>query len=185
MKLEIMPLSIPDVKLIRSSRISDSRGYFFESYVRSDFAASGISENFVQDNQSFSAVPGTVRGLHFQVFPYAQAKLVRVLQGKILDVVVDLRVSSPTFAKHLAIELSSENADQLFVPVGFAHGFCTLMPNTEVFYKVDNTYSAAHDRGLNWADPDLQINWPVKNGQAVLSEKDRALPHLSSLPNYF
>ena len=185
MKLDVLSLSLPDVKLIRSTRILDVRGYFSETYVHRDFAAVGIFERFVQDNQSFSVAAGTVRGLHFQISPFTQAKLVRVLRGRILDVVVDLRRASAAFGKHLTVQLSAENGDQLFVPVGFAHGFCTLVPNTEVFYKVDNTYSSAHDRGLNSADPALGIDWPVKESQAILSEKDRALPVLSALPDYF
>ena len=185
MKLDVLPLSLPDVKLIRTKRIADVRGYFAEAYVHRDFAAAGIADEFVQDNQSFSIAAGTVRGLHFQIPPFAQAKLVRVLRGKILDVVVDLRRASATFGKHLTVDLSAENGDQLFVPVGFAHGFCTLVPDTEVFYKVNNVYSSAHDRGLNWADPALGIHWPVNESQAILSEKDRALPMLSALPDYF
>jgi len=185
MKLEILALSLPDVKLIRSTRITDVRGYFSETYVHRDFSASGIFEKFVQDNQSFSTAAGTVRGLHFQLPPFTQSKLVRVLRGKILDVVVDLRRASKAFGKHLAIELSADSGDQLFVPVGFAHGFCTVAPNTEVFYKVDNVYSSVHDRGLNWADPALGIHWPVNESQGILSEKDRSLPVLSALPDYF
>ena len=185
MQLDVLPLSLPDVKLIRTKRIADTRGYFAESYVRRDFTAAGIADEFVQDNQSFSSSAGTVRGLHFQISPFAQAKLVRVLRGKILDVVVDLRRASATFGKHVTVDLSADNGDQLFVPIGFAHGFCTLVADTEVFYKVNNVYSSAHDRGLNWADPTLGIQWPVNESQAILSEKDRALPNLSALPVYF
>ncbi len=185
MKLNVLSLSLPDVKLIRTERIGDLRGYFVEAYVRRDFVAAGITDEFVQDNQSFSIATGTVRGLHFQIPPLTQTKLVRVLRGKILDVVVDLRRNSATFGRHLAVELTAEGGDQLFVPVGFAHGFCTLAPDTEVFYKVNNVYSSAHDRGLNWADPALGIHWPVNESQAILSEKDRALPMLSALPVYF
>ena len=185
MKLEVLPLLLPGVKLVRSKRIADLRGYFAEVYVHHDFAGVGITEDFSQDNQSFSIAAGTVRGLHFQTPPFAQAKLVRVLQGRILDVVVDLRRSSKTFGEHVTVDLSAENGDQLFVPAGFAHGFCTLVPNTEVFYKVDNVYSATHDRGVNWADPALGIRWPVTESQAILSEKDKALPMVRALPDYF
>lgn len=185
MKLDVRPLSLPDVKLIRTKRIEDLRGYFAEAYAFRDFAAAGIADEFVQDNQSFSKAAGTVRGLHFQIPPYAQAKLVRVLRGKILDVVVDLRRASATYGKHLTIVLSAENGDQLYVPIGFAHGFCTLVPETEVFYKVNNVYSSAHDRGLNWADPALGIDWPVNESQAILSDKDRVLPMLGTLSGYF
>jgi dTDP-4-dehydrorhamnose 3,5-epimerase len=185
MNLEVLPLLLPDVKLVRTKRIADLRGYFAEVYVHQDFAMAGIADDFVQDNQSFSIAAGTVRGFHFQISPFAQAKLVRVLRGKILDVVVDLRRTSGTFGKHVTVDLSAENGDQLFVPAGFAHGFCTLVPNTEVFYKVDNVYSANHDRGLNWADPALGIHWPVTESQAILSERDKALPMLHALPDYF
>ncbi len=185
MKLSIESLSIADIKLVRAPRMADARGYFAETYVRDDFAAAGIAHDFVQDNESTSKLAGTIRGLHFQVPPFAQTKLVRVPRGKILDVVVDLRRSSSSYGRHLAIELSAMTGDQLLVPAGFAHGFCTLEPDTTVFYKVDNVYSAGHDRGVNWADPALAIAWPVTPAQAVVSEKDRALPRLGDLPVYF
>jgi dTDP-4-dehydrorhamnose 3,5-epimerase len=185
MNFDVLSLSLPDVKLIRTRRIADGRGYFAETYVDQDFAAMGIVDEFVQDNQSFSVAAGTIRGLHFQIPPFAQSKLLRVLRGKIFDVVVDLRRSSPTFGKHLTVELNAEDGHQLFVPVGFAHGFCTLKSNTEVFYKVGNIYSSPHDRGLNWADPGLGINWPVKESEAILSDKDRVHPMLSALPAFF
>lgn len=185
MKLQIRPLALPDVKLITGTRVTDRRGYFSECYVRSDFFAAGLTEDFVQDNQSVSYDVGTVRGLHFQSPPFAQAKLVRVLRGRILDIVVDLRRSQQTYGQHLAIELSEASGDQLLVPRGFAHGFCTLEPNSVVFYKVDNVYSPEHDRGVNWADPDLGISWPLEESEAVLSDKDRALPRLRDLQAYF
>jgi dTDP-4-dehydrorhamnose 3,5-epimerase len=185
MKLEICPLSLSGVKLIRAARFADRRGYFAETYARRDFAAAGITHEFVQDNQSGSRAKGTVRGLHFQIPPFAQTKLVRALRGRILDVVVDLRRSSPSYGKHLVVELDAESGDQLLVPAGFAHGFCSLQPDTEVFYKVDNVYSADHDRGLYWADPALAIGWPVAERDATLSERDRAWPHLRDLPAYF
>jgi dTDP-4-dehydrorhamnose 3,5-epimerase len=185
MKLDLLPLSQMGVYLIRSSRFADPRGFFAETYVRRDFVAAGLKNDFIQDNQSCSVLSGTIRGLHFQTPPFSQAKLIRVVKGRILDVVVDLRRSSLTYGQHLAVELSAESGDQLFVPGGFAHGFCTLVDNTEVFYKVDAVYSADHDRGLNWADPALNIIWPVASGDAVLSDKDKALPLLSALPPYF
>jgi dTDP-4-dehydrorhamnose 3,5-epimerase len=184
MNLEVTELPLPGALLIHTKRFQDQRGYFAETYVRRDFCSAGIHNTFVQDNQSRSASVGTIRGLHFQTAPFAQAKLVRVLRGAIVDVVVDLRRSSPTYGQHVAVELSEDNHDQLFVPAGFAHGFCTLQPDTEVAYKVDALYSAANDCGLNSADPALGIRWPV-NGSAVLSDKDRALPTLASLPAYF
>ena len=185
MKLEVKSLAVPDVKLIYCSSITDARGHFAETYVVRDFKTAGVTDNFVQDNQSFSVAVGTVRGLHFQIHPFAQAKLIRVLRGKILDVAVDLRRSSATFGRHVAVELSANDGKQLYIPVGFAHGFCTLVPDTEVFYKVSSVYSAAYDRGLNWADPQLGIHWPVGSADAVLSDKDLALPMLSAVPAYF
>jgi dTDP-4-dehydrorhamnose 3,5-epimerase len=185
MKIEIRPLALPGPLLIRTPRMTDSRGYFLETYTRRDFAAAGISNAFIQDNQSGSTAAGTVRGLHFQAPPAAQAKLVRVLKGRILDVVVDLRRRSASYGRHLAIELGDDTGEQLFVPVGFAHGFCSLAPDTDVFYKVDADYSPGHERGIHWADPGLGIQWPVVEAAAILSEKDKTLPVLSELPAYF
>jgi dTDP-4-dehydrorhamnose 3,5-epimerase len=181
MQLDVRSLAIPDVKLIRTPRFSDARGYFCETFQRADFATQGLANDFVQDNQSSSDRPGTVRGLHFQRPPFAQTKLVRVLRGSIFDVAVDLRRSSPSFGRHIAIKLSSEGNEQLLIPAGFAHGFCTLEPDTVVFYKVDQVYSAAHDSGVNWADPELGIEWPIAAPEAILSEKDRRLPMLDDL----
>jgi dTDP-4-dehydrorhamnose 3,5-epimerase len=181
MKLNVRSLPIADVKLIMTSRMVDNRGYFCEAYVRSDFAAHGLAHDFVQDNESSSDRAGTVRGLHFQKPPFAQAKLVRVLRGKIIDVVVDIRPSSPSFGKHLSVELSATGGEQLLVPRGFAHGFCTLEPHTTVLYKVDAMYSPMHDHGINWTDPGLAIEWPVSRDDAILSDKDRKLPMLRDL----
>ena len=183
--LEVRCLAIPDVKIIRTDRLSDARGYFCETFRRSAFAEKGILHDFVQDNQSSSDSVGTVRGLHFQRPPFAQAKLIRVLNGAIRDVVVDLRRSSPTFGKHLAVELDSDTGDQLFVPKGFAHGFCTRLPKTVVFYKVDQVYAPSHDGGLYWADPALAIEWPVTAEEAQVSPKDRSLPRLDQLAAVF
>lgn len=185
MRIDVQTLPIPDVKLIRTARIADVRGYFCETYVRPAFFDLDLDYDFIQDNQSSSAQAGTVRGLHFQQPPFAQAKLVRVLSGRILDVVVDLRRSLPSYGQHVAVELSDADDEQLLVPAGFAHGFCTLEPNTIVLYKVDALYSAAHDRGLNWADPKLAIQWPVAPENAVLSDKDRKLPMLDELTPVF
>jgi len=183
--LAVRRLAIPDVKMIRTERLSDARGYFCETFQRSAFAERGILHDFVQDNQSSSDRVGTVRGLHFQRPPFAQAKLIRVLNGAILDVVVDLRRSSPTFGKHIAVELDSDTGDQLFVPKGFAHGFCTPQPRTVVFYKVDQVCAPSHDGGLYWADPALAIEWPVTTGEAQVSQKDRSLPRLDQLTAVF
>lgn len=183
--LEVSCLAIPDIKLIRTTRISDSRGYFCETFRRSAFIEKGILHDFIQDNQSCSERIGTVRGLHFQRPPFAQAKLIRVLSGAILDVVVDLRRRSPTFGKHLSVQLNSTSDEQLFVPKGFAHGFCTLEPRTVVFYKVDEVYSPSHDGGLYWADADLGIEWPVSVADAQVSPKDQSLPTFDKLAQEF
>ncbi len=183
--LRVQPAALPEVKIVNPQRIGDQRGFFSETYNRQRFAEAGISVEFVQDNHSLSAVAGTVRGLHFQSEPFAQAKLIRAVRGRILDVAVDIRRSSPTFGRHVAVELSAENGSQLFVPVGFAHGFCTLEPDTEIVYKVSAYYSAAHDYGLRWNDPALGIEWPVAPAEAALSDKDRHQPLLAELSTYF
>lgn len=183
--LDIQPTAIPDVKVVTPKRFGDHRGFFSETYNRQRFAEAGIDMEFVQDNHSLSAAVGTIRGLHFQSPPFAQAKLVRVVRGRILDVAVDLRRSSRTYGRHVAVELSAENGRQLLVPIGFAHGFCTLEPGTEIQYKVSAYYSAAHDMGLAYDDPALGIDWPVAPDEAILSDKDRQQPPLAGLRAYF
>ena len=181
MKLAIRPLSIPDVKIIKFPRFFDGRGNFAETFSRPDFSTAGLDFDAVQDNELRSERQGTVRGLHFQRPPFAQAKLVRVLQGRIFDVVVDLRHSSPTNGRHVAVELSAADDEHLFVPAGFAHGFCTLVPDTVVQYKVDQPYAPTHEDGINWDDSELGIQWPVAARDAILSDKDQRLPMLSEL----
>ncbi len=183
--MEIEPLAIPDVKLIHPKRFGDARGFFSEVYSQSALAKGGIDTVFVQDNHSLSATVGTIRGLHFQTAPFAQAKLVRVIRGRILDVAVDLRHTSKSFGQHVSAELSAENWTQILVPAGFAHGFCTLEPDTEVIYKVSNVYAPASDGGILWNDPDLGIDWPLGGGSPVLSDKDQKLPRLRDLPALF
>jgi len=183
--MQIQSLAIPDVKIITPVRHADERGFFCEAYNQADFAAAGIDIPFVQDNHSLSVPQGTVRGLHFQTPPFAQAKLVRVLRGAIIDVAVDLRRASPTFGQHVSAVLSAAEGNQILVPVGFAHGFATLEPNTEILYKVSAPYSREHDKGLLWNDPALNIAWPVGPEAAVLSAKDRAQPGLSQIGNPF
>jgi dTDP-4-dehydrorhamnose 3,5-epimerase len=183
--IAVEPLAIPDVKIVRPKKFGDARGFFSETYSAAAFAEAGIPDVFVQDNHSFSAAAGTVRGLHFQRNPRAQAKLVRVTRGRILDVAVDLRRSSPTFGKWVGAEISAEAWNQIYVPVGFAHGFCTLEPDTEIAYKVTDTYAPAEDGGVFWQDEDLAIDWPIAPHQAILSDKDRVLPRLRDLPPLF
>jgi dTDP-4-dehydrorhamnose 3,5-epimerase len=179
------PFPVPGPLLITLRPFADARGAFAETYSRRDFRALGIAEEFVQDNQSLSRQPGTVRGLHFQAPPHAQAKLVRVLRGRILDVAVDLRAASPTFGRHIAVELAAEDARMLYIPAGFAHGFATRAPDTEVSYKASAPYAPAADRGIAWDDPALGIAWGVAPADAILSDKDRRLPRLAELGPIF
>jgi len=171
-----VPLRIADVVLITPKFHSDDRGHLLETYERKAFRNSGISADFVQDNQSFSRRRGTVRGLHYQSEPMAQAKLVRVLTGAIYDVAVDLRRGSPTFGQWCGAELSARDGKMLLVPRGFAHGFCTLADNTVVAYKLDAAYSKRHEGGIVWNDRVLAIDWPVEERAAILSDRDRDLP---------
>jgi dTDP-4-dehydrorhamnose 3,5-epimerase len=178
-------LELAGLKLVTPKKFGDERGFFCETYNAQAWEKAGLFYQFVQDNHSLSRDIGAVRGLHFQTAPFAQDKLVRVASGRILDIAVDLRRSSPTFGRHVAIELSRENWRQLFIPIGFAHGFVTLESNTEVLYKVSNFYSPQHERGLAWDDPDLAVAWPIAADRAILSTKDRTWPRLRDLPNLF
>jgi dTDP-4-dehydrorhamnose 3,5-epimerase len=184
-EVEFDTLAIPEVKIVRPSKHEDTRGFFSETYNREAFSKADIGIEFVQDNHTFSAAKGTIRGLHFQIPPFAQDKLVRVIAGAIFDVAVDLRVGSPTFGRHVSAIVSAAAWNQILVPVGFAHGFVTLEPSTEVLYKVSNVYAPEHDRGLLWNDPVLNIEWPVPEEEALLSPKDRVHPPLADLPPYF
>ncbi len=183
--MRVIETEIPAVKRIVPNRFGDDRGWFSETFRADRLAEAGIVDAFVQDNQSFSARKGTVRGLHFQTAPAAQGKLVRVLQGAVLDVAVDLRRASPTYGRHVAVRLDADQGEQLYLPVGFAHGFCTLELNTMVAYKCTTYYSREHDGAMLWNDPDLGIAWPVGADEAVLSDKDKAAPRFSDLPAFF
>jgi len=178
---EARPLALDGPLLITPRRFGDPRGTFTETYGRRDFAALGIPDEFVQDNHSISEHAGTVRGLHFQVSPRAQAKLVRVARGRVLDVAVDIRAWSPTFGRHVAVEVSAENGLMLYIPEGFAHGFATREAGTEVIYKVTDTYAPGAERGIAWDDPALGIAWGVAPGAAILSDRDRGLPRFAEV----
>jgi dTDP-4-dehydrorhamnose 3,5-epimerase len=176
---------IAGLLLIEPRKFGDHRGFFSETYNARRMAEAGFERPFVQDNHSLSAEVGTVRGLHFQSPPFAQDKLVRVVAGAILDVAVDIRRGSPTFGDHAAVELSAANWRQLLVPAGFAHGFVTRAPDTEVLYKVTEYYAPEHDHGILWDDPALGIDWGIDPGRAVLSDKDRAQPRLAGIESPF
>jgi dTDP-4-dehydrorhamnose 3,5-epimerase len=171
--------------LLTPRRFEDERGFFSETYSAKTVDPILGNSSFVQDNHSLSRSKGTIRGLHFQIAPSGQGKLVRVVRGAVFDVAVDLRRSSPTYGKFVSAVLSAANWAMLWIPVGFAHGFCTLEPDTEVIYKVTNYFDPVADRGLAWNDPTLAIRWPTDTQAAVLSEKDRRHPNLSDLPPYF
>jgi len=174
--MNLSPLKLTGAYILEPVVHGDHRGFFMESFNERLFKEHGIHYNFIQDNQSLSSEPGVLRGLHYQLNPKAQTKLIRVLTGAIYDVVVDIRKSSPTFGQWVGVILSEHNKRQLLVPKGFAHGFCTLVPCTQVLYKVDEYYSPEHDRGILWNDPALGIDWPTSN--PILSDKDQRHPLL-------
>ena len=179
--MQVEAFGIPGVLALTPAKHGDHRGFFSEVYNRARLAEAGIDAEFVQDNHSLSTQRGVIRGLHFQTPPHAQAKLVRVTRGAVLDVVVDIRAGSPTFGRHVAVELSADNWRQLWVPAGFAHAFCTLTEDVEFLYKVTDYYARDCDAGLAFDDPDLGIDWPVKPADAILSDKDRRHPRLRDL----
>jgi dTDP-4-dehydrorhamnose 3,5-epimerase len=183
--MDIIKFDVPDLKLIVPQRFSDARGFFAQTWTDRDFKLRIADLSFVQDNHSMSAHKGTVRGLHFQKPPFAQGKLVSVVRGAILDVAVDIRKGSPTYRRHVGIRLDAAEGAQLWVPPGFLHGFCTLEDHTEVVYKVTSYYSPNNDAGVLWNDPSLEIDWPVKKKEAILSAKDEKLPLLVDLPDHF
>ncbi|GAB4064685.1 dTDP-4-dehydrorhamnose 3,5-epimerase [Ancylobacter sonchi] len=180
------PQRINVVTLLKPRRFGDSRGWFTETYSEAAAAAAGITVRFVQDNQSYSSQAGTIRGLHFQRPPHAQAKLVRCLRGSVMDYAVDVRRGSPTYGHYIATRLTAEGGEQLFIPEGFAHGFLTLEPDVEVAYKVSDIYAPQCDGGIAWNDPEIGIDWPLPPGaEAILSDKDRVLPQLSAFDSPF
>ncbi|MEP2827785.1 MULTISPECIES: dTDP-4-dehydrorhamnose 3,5-epimerase [Alphaproteobacteria] len=182
--MEITETKLSGVKLLKPRRFGDHRGFFAETYSRRVYTEMGVDDEFIQDNHSLSAAVGTVRGLHFQAPPHAQAKLVRCGRGAVFDMAVDIRRGSPTYGQWAGYELSAENGAQLYIPVGFAHGFATLVPDSEIIYKCSDYYAPETEGALLWDDPDIGIEWPV-TGEAVLSEKDAIAPLLADFNSPF
>lgn len=183
--MQIDRTDLPGVLILTPKRFGDERGFFSESWNKRTLLEAGLSSEFVQDNHSLSTQKGTLRGLHFQIPPHAQAKLVRCGQGALLDVAVDIRQGSPTFGHSVMVELSASNGRQLFIPEGFAHGFVSLMDNTEILYKCSDYYAPTCDRSIAFDDPDLSIEWPISRSNAVLSDKDANAPRLRDLSSPF
>jgi dTDP-4-dehydrorhamnose 3,5-epimerase len=183
--MEVLATALPEVRIVAPQRFGDQRGFFSETWNGRAFAAAGIDAAFVQDNHAGNQRRGTLRGLHYQIPPCAQGKLLRVTRGAVLDVAVDVRHGSPTFGRHVAVTLSAANWQQLWVPSGFAHGYCTLEDDTEVQYKTTDYYSPAHERGIRWDDPALAIDWPFDAAGLILTERDRRLPCLAEQPDLF
>ena len=182
--MKFIKTEIPEVVIIEPRVFGDDRGYFLESFNQNEFEKNIGKVTFIQDNESKSS-KGVLRGLHFQKPPFSQAKLVRCIEGSVIDVAVDIRKGSPTYGKHVAVELTGENKKQLFVPRGFAHGFAVLSETAVFAYKVDNTYAPEYDSGLLWNDPSLNIDWKLDTNEVRLSEKDRMLETLEKLENPF
>ena len=183
--MELTALELSGAYLLTPKRLRDTRGFFVEQYNKRTLATHGLHFDFVQDNLSHSLRSGTIRGLHFQPPPSAQTKLVAVLRGAVLDILVDIRVGSPTYGRHVAVELTADNGKQALVPRGFAHGFCTMADDTLIQYKVDAHYDMTRDLGLLWNDPDLGIAWPIDEDAAIVIDKDKQRPRLRDLPRYF
>ncbi|HEY1685329.1 MAG TPA: dTDP-4-dehydrorhamnose 3,5-epimerase [Tepidisphaeraceae bacterium] len=183
--MQLIDMEIPQVKLLAPKKHGDARGFFSETYSQKAMKDLGLDLKFVQDNHSFSATKGVLRGLHYQLSPMAQDKLVRVIRGAILDVAVDIRKSSPTFGRYVKAIISAENWRQILIPVGFAHGFVTLEPDTEVIYKVTEYYSPSHERGIAWNDPAIGIDWATEKFDTILSERDKVHPTLKNQSDLF
>jgi dTDP-4-dehydrorhamnose 3,5-epimerase len=183
--MRVIDTSLPEVKIVLAERIADARGFLSEVWNAREFTSAGIEARFVQDNHVCNPHKGTVRGLHYQIVPSAQGKLLRVTRGAIFDVAVDIRRGSPTFGRYADAVLSAENWFQLWIPPGIAHGYCTLEDDTEVQYKATDFYSPRHDRGIAWNDPDIMIKWPITAENAILSDRDRRLPRLAQQPDLF
>ena len=183
--MQVLATGFSEIKIVVPRRFEDARGFFSEVWNARALSAAGIEAEFVQDSHAHNRRRGTVRGLHYQIPPCAQGKLVRVVRGAVFDVAVDVRRGSPRFGRHVAVRLSAENWHQLWVPPGFAHGYCTLEDDTEVQYKATRYYSPAHERGIAWDDPALAIDWPLDRVTVLVSERDRLLPRLAAQPDLF
>jgi dTDP-4-dehydrorhamnose 3,5-epimerase len=183
--MEIRTFEIPGPVVIVPRKFGDARGFLSETYSDESFGAKVAPVRFVQENHSYSEHAGTIRGIHFQVPPHTQGKLVRAVRGAIFDVAIDLRAGSPSFGRHVAAELSAANWNQLWIPEGFGHGFCTLEPHTEVVYKLTAPYRPDSERGIAWDDPTLAIDWPLGEREPSLSDRDRRHPRLADSPTYF
>jgi dTDP-4-dehydrorhamnose 3,5-epimerase len=183
--MKVLATPLPEVRILVPRRFDDSRGFFSEVWNARELAGAGIAADFVQDNHAGNRRIGTLRGLHYQLPPRAQGKLLRVTRGAVFDVAVDVRRGSPTFGHHVAALLTAENWQQLWIPPGFAHGYCTLADDTEVLYKTTGYYSPPHERGITWDDPALSIRWPFAAGSVIVTERDRNLPRLADQPDLF
>ncbi|MCC6889562.1 MAG: dTDP-4-dehydrorhamnose 3,5-epimerase [Hyphomicrobiales bacterium] len=183
--MDVRTLPIPGPVVIVPRKFTDARGFLSETFSAQAFCSRVAPVPFVQENHSYSQAAGTIRGIHFQIPPHAQGKLIRVVRGAIFDVALDLRADSPHFGKHVGVELSAANWAQLWVPAGFGHGFCTIAPDTEVLYKLTAPYHPESERGIAWDDPDLAIAWPLAEREPSLSERDRRHPRLAEQTTYF
>jgi dTDP-4-dehydrorhamnose 3,5-epimerase len=183
--VELSSTQIPDVKLVRLRKFQDDRGYFFETWSTDKFRSAGLPFDFVQDNQAGSVSAGTMRGLHYQTAPHAQGKLIGVIRGSIFDVAVDIRHGSPTFGRSVGVTLTAADPARLWVPVGFAHGYVTLEPDTEVVYKVTSGYAPKAEGGIRWDDPALGIDWPIPPADMIVNDRDRTWPLLADAPTHF
>lgn len=183
--VEVVATDLPGVALVRLRKFSDERGYFFETWSTEKFREAGLPVDFVQDNQAGSAAAGTMRGLHYQIAPHAQGKLIGVIRGSIFDVAVDIRHGSPTFGRSVGVTLTAADPLRLWVPAGFAHGYVTLEPDTEVVYKVTAGYAPKAEGGIRWDDPALGIDWPIPTADMIVNDRDRGWPRLASAPHHF
>ena len=183
--MQVLPTPIDDVKLVKLRVFGDARGQFFETWSLQKFTEAGLPMNFVQDNQAGSAAAGTMRGLHYQTEPHAQGKLIGVIRGSIFDVAVDIRHGSPTFGRSIGVVLTAAEPARLWVPVGFAHGYVTLEPDTEVVYKVTSGYAPKAEGGIRWDDPALGIDWPIPPADMIVNDRDRTWPLLADAPTHF